>query len=119
MRSRRKFIRQSLVGAMSVGAISGRVSAKAASAGGSKPIVVSTWDFGVAANQAAWEVLKGKGRALDAVERGVRVAEADLANPTVGKGGYRWMPASWTRRATAVRWRRWSILRIPFRSPDW
>lgn len=55
---------------------------------GKKPIVISTWDFGVAANQAAWEVLGQGGRALDAVELGVRVAEADLSNPTVGKGGY-------------------------------
>lgn len=53
-----------------------------------KPIVISTWDFGMAANRAAWEVLKKKGRALDAVEQGVRVAEADLSNHTVGKGGY-------------------------------
>ena len=53
-----------------------------------KPIVVSTWDFGVAANQAAWAVLKDGGSALDAVETGVRIPEADLSNVTVGKGGY-------------------------------
>lgn len=53
-----------------------------------QPIVISTWDFGVAANQAAWAVLTKGGRALDAVEQGVRVPEADLSNPTVGKGGY-------------------------------
>lgn len=53
-----------------------------------QPIVISTWDFGIAANQAAWEVLKKGGRALDAVEQGARVPEADLNNPTVGKGGY-------------------------------
>lgn len=53
-----------------------------------KPIVISTWDFGVAANQEAWRVLKDGGKALDAVEAGVRVAEADLSNLTVGKGGY-------------------------------
>lgn len=52
-----------------------------------KPIVISTWDFGVAANQAAWRILSEGGRALDAVEAGVRIAEADLENPTVGKGG--------------------------------
>ena len=52
------------------------------------PIVISTWDFGIAANQAAWEVLKSGGRALDAVEQGVKVPEADLKNQTVGKGGY-------------------------------
>src|SRR5690606_14833738 len=44
--------------------------------------------FGIAANQAAWAVLSKGGRALDAVEQGVRVPEADLSNPTVGKGGY-------------------------------
>jgi len=51
-------------------------------------IVVSTWDFGVAANQAAWEVLKGGGWALDAVEAGARVPEADLKNHSVGRAGY-------------------------------
>ena len=51
------------------------------------PIVISTWDFGVAANAAAWEVLKNNGRALDAVEKGVRVPEADPQNQSVGLGG--------------------------------
>jgi N4-(beta-N-acetylglucosaminyl)-L-asparaginase len=32
-----------------------------------KPIVLSTWRFGIEANVAAWEVLKQNGRALDAV----------------------------------------------------
>lgn len=52
------------------------------------PIVISTWDFGVAANQAAWNVLSKGGKSLDAVEAGVKVPEADLKNVTVGKGGY-------------------------------
>lgn len=52
------------------------------------PIVVSTWDFGVAANREAWTVLQAGGSALDAVEKGVQVPEADLSNMTVGKGGY-------------------------------
>lgn len=60
----------------------------AANKGVTKPIVVSTWDFGVAANKAAWDILKAGGSALDAVEAGARVPEADLANMTVGKGGY-------------------------------
>ncbi len=51
-------------------------------------IVVSTWDFGVAANQAAWEVLRKGGWALDAVEAGARVPEADLKNHSVGRAGY-------------------------------
>jgi len=50
--------------------------------------VVSTWDFGVGANQAAWSVLSAGGRALDAVERGARWAEGELCNSTVGRCGY-------------------------------
>lgn len=52
-----------------------------------RPLVVSTWKFGKAANEAAWEVLTKKGRALDAVEAGVRVTEADPEVVDVGYGG--------------------------------
>ena len=50
------------------------------------PLVLSTWDAGLDANRAAWEVLKVGGRALDAVESGVRVTE-DSLNCCVGLGG--------------------------------
>ena len=50
--------------------------------------VVSTWDFGVAANQAAWSILAAGGKALDAVEAGAKVPEADLKNHSVGRAGY-------------------------------
>lgn len=53
----------------------------------SQPIVISTWDFGIAANAAAWKVLQKNGKALDAVEQGVWVPEADETNFTVGYGG--------------------------------
>jgi len=49
--------------------------------------VVSTWDFGVGANQAAWKELAAGGNALDAVEAGARWAESDLCNSTVGHCG--------------------------------
>jgi N4-(beta-N-acetylglucosaminyl)-L-asparaginase len=52
-----------------------------------KPIVISTWDFGKAANAAAWELLSNQGRALDAVEAGVKIPEADPNNHFVGFGG--------------------------------
>ncbi len=48
-------------------------------------IVISTWDAGLEANKAAWEVLKTGGRALDAVEKGVMVTEA-AQNCCVGLG---------------------------------
>lgn len=52
-----------------------------------KPIVISTWKHGLAANEAAWKLLADDGRALDAVEAGVRVSEADLECRSVGRGG--------------------------------
>jgi N4-(beta-N-acetylglucosaminyl)-L-asparaginase len=52
-----------------------------------KPIVVSTWRFGIEANAAAWEVLKQNGRALDAVEAGVKIPEGDPTERSVGYGG--------------------------------
>lgn len=52
-----------------------------------KPIVLSTWNFGLAANAAAWKVLENGGKALDAVETGVRVTEADPNERSVGYGG--------------------------------
>ena len=52
-----------------------------------KPIVISTWNFGVKANGAAWEILKSNGRALDAVEAGVKIPEGDPTERSVGYGG--------------------------------
>ncbi len=57
------------------------------SAKASGPVVISTWNHGIAANNAAWEVLSTGGKAIDAVEKGVRVTEADITNRSVGIGG--------------------------------
>jgi N4-(beta-N-acetylglucosaminyl)-L-asparaginase len=73
---------------LALSSLAGLAATGAAAASTSKPIVVSTWDFGVAANQAAWEVLKTGGHALDAVEAGARVPEVDLKNHSVGRAGY-------------------------------
>ncbi|MBZ0247676.1 MAG: N(4)-(beta-N-acetylglucosaminyl)-L-asparaginase [Cyclobacteriaceae bacterium] len=53
----------------------------------SKPIVVSTWNFGLEANKEAWKILSAKGRSLDAIEKGVQVPEGDPTENTVGLGG--------------------------------
>jgi N4-(beta-N-acetylglucosaminyl)-L-asparaginase len=53
----------------------------------SKPIVVSTWNFGIEANKEAWKILSKNGRALDAVEKGVQVPEGDPKESSVGLGG--------------------------------
>ncbi|MEO1714136.1 MAG: N(4)-(beta-N-acetylglucosaminyl)-L-asparaginase, partial [Bacteroidota bacterium] len=51
------------------------------------PIVVSTWNHGVPANAEAWKTLSQGGRAIDAVEAGVKLIEADPQNHSVGIGG--------------------------------
>lgn len=51
-----------------------------------KPIVVSTWDSGLAVNKVSWEILKNKGKAIDAVEKGANSIE-DTINCCVGLGG--------------------------------
>ncbi|TWR25617.1 N(4)-(beta-N-acetylglucosaminyl)-L-asparaginase [Mucilaginibacter achroorhodeus] len=89
MYNRRKFLKLSAATA-SVAAISRSAIAKNlyTTAENKFPIVISTWDFGIAANKAAWKVLEKGGRAVDAVEAGVRIPEADMKNHTVGRAGY-------------------------------
>lgn len=86
MSSRRKFLQSSLFSSAAV-LFGGRVSAKEKSYATvtGQPVVISTWNEGIEANKGAWEVLGKGGRALDAVEVGVRVTEASQ-NCCVGLG---------------------------------
>lgn len=90
MFNRRKFIKASALSA-ALFSIDKKSMANGLSVSKSKtinkPIVISTWDFGVAANADAWKVLSKSGNALDAVEQGVWVPEADETNQSVGYGG--------------------------------
>ncbi len=52
-----------------------------------KPVVISTWNHGLAANEGAWQVLSSAGSALNAVEAGVRITESDPTGQSVGIGG--------------------------------
>ena len=63
-----------------------KIEPQAATLPSIRPITVCTWNF-LNATAKAWEVLDAGGSALDAVEQGVRVEEADVTNETVGKGG--------------------------------
>jgi N4-(beta-N-acetylglucosaminyl)-L-asparaginase len=89
MYNRRKFLKISAAGA-SIAAFSPSAFAKTSVsiAPVNVPIVISTWDFGVPANKEAWKTLSIGGRALDAVEAGVKIPEADMNNHTVGRAGY-------------------------------
>ena len=51
------------------------------------PIILSTSNHGLPANDVAWKVLENDGSAMDAAEAGARVAEADPTITSVGFGG--------------------------------
>lgn len=89
MSTRRKFLQTSFLG--SIGLFSGKKILAQSDADyptiKNEPIVLSTWDFGKAANTEAWTILGKGGRALDAVEAGVKIPEADPNNQSVGYGG--------------------------------
>jgi N4-(beta-N-acetylglucosaminyl)-L-asparaginase len=82
--NRRHFLK---VGGAIASALSFNTSFAKISTAAVKPVVISTWNFGKAANVEAWKVLSANGRALDAVEKGVHVPEADPNETTVGLGG--------------------------------
>ncbi len=89
MASRRKFIKTGVLasaGVMLSGAKSDALTLPIKKATG--PMVISTWDFGIPANEVAMEVLLKGGRALDAVEEGVKIPEADPTITSVGRGGF-------------------------------
>jgi N4-(beta-N-acetylglucosaminyl)-L-asparaginase len=96
MGSRRSFIRKSLLGAIAAG-IGSRFGYAESIFENSlmtdpdviRPTVISTWFHGLEANEAAWKIMQNGGAALDAVEKGVNVSEAD---PTVNSVGYGGLP---------------------------
>jgi len=88
MSSRRNFLKSATLTSVALAA-GNLLSGKNRSLTGIKnnPVVVSTWNFGRIANVGAWDILGKGGRALDAVENGVKIAEADPLVQTVGYGG--------------------------------
>jgi len=86
--SRRKFLDRTAVGVLAGTAFQvERLAAATDELKSEKPLVVSTWPFGKAANDVALTVLARGGSLLDAVEQGIWVVESDPANHSVGLGG--------------------------------
>jgi N4-(beta-N-acetylglucosaminyl)-L-asparaginase len=93
---RRTFIKNSglggaalLGGTWAAGCEDSREKNEKVEAGGGQtraPLVIATWNVPNATGRA-YEVLVQKGSALDAVEKGVMMEEADVNNQSVGKGG--------------------------------
>lgn len=83
MISRKKFLQLTSLTAPFLGSL----SSFSESIPTGKPIVISTWAPNVKANAEAWKTLSANGRALDAVEAGVKIPEADPNDISVGYGG--------------------------------
>lgn len=84
MTTRRKFIQQTALAASALPFVKTVAGASPAS---TSPVILSTWNFGLAANVEAWKILGKGGRALDAVEAAAKVPEADPLETSVGYGG--------------------------------
>ncbi len=97
MSNRRKFIKKAALGSIALSSgivyadsnqnfenLRGPTSAKAIK----KPIIISTWNHGLPANEEAWKVLQSGKPALDAIESGVKIPEGDPEVRSVGYGGF-------------------------------
>jgi isoaspartyl peptidase/L-asparaginase-like protein (Ntn-hydrolase superfamily) len=91
MVDRRKFLLSSLAASLGISIPAGgnSTSRRLVDEGDVKrPAVISTWKHGLAANVVAWEKLSAGQTALNAVEAGVMVSEADPGVASVGFGGF-------------------------------
>lgn len=93
MSGRRSFIKKSAIGALGAFLLpktTKSIMRKNSNIHSSKefPMVISTWKHGLAANKAAMHSLLKGHKAIDAVEIGVKVSEADPETNSVGYGGW-------------------------------
>ena len=92
MSERRSFIKKSAIGALGAFLLPKTTEAIMGTNNNTHsskefPMVISTWRHGLAANEAAMDSLLNGGKAIDAVEIGVKVPEADPESMSVGLGG--------------------------------
>ena len=87
MNTRRGFIAQTLATGVTLPIATVTAAQDKPTAKPVRPVVISTWNMGVAANEEAWKILAAGGKSLDAVEAGVKISEADPAITSVGYGG--------------------------------
>ena len=87
MSTRRKFIQTSALTSMALLFKKGFAAPLENIIVKNNPIVISTWGPNVKSNAEAWKSLSAGGRAVDAVESGVQIAEADPDDMSVGYGG--------------------------------
>ena len=85
--SRRRFMRETALAAGGLDLAGTARAERDIPMNTARPLFISTWPFGKAANEQSLRTAEQGGSVLDAVERGIHVAEADASNPSVGLGG--------------------------------
>ncbi|MFZ4635207.1 MAG: N(4)-(beta-N-acetylglucosaminyl)-L-asparaginase [Saprospiraceae bacterium] len=88
MHNRRRFLRQSMLAPWLGPLFWNALGQQPTESEPVLPMAIATWGNNVKATAAAWEVLRQGGYALDAVEAGARVPEADPGDTSVGYGGF-------------------------------
>lgn len=93
---RRNFIKKAAIGAVGISVVlsCGETSIKTEDESVTanvnnkkKPVVISTWNHGLIANEETWKRLKEGKISLDAIEAGLKIPEADPNIRSVGYGG--------------------------------
>lgn len=95
MSNRRDFIKTTALGAIGASTLLSCKNASedkleetsAALLSQKKPLIISTWNHGLPANEETWKQLKKGKSPLDAIEAGVMIPEADPQVRSVGYGG--------------------------------
>lgn len=94
MSNRRNFIKKATLGTIGISTVlsCGKLAKKrytevASAETQKKPIIISTWRHGLAANEEAWKKLKNGASTLDAIVSGVGISEGDPEVRSVGYGG--------------------------------
>ncbi|MFV0540407.1 MAG: N(4)-(beta-N-acetylglucosaminyl)-L-asparaginase [Aestuariibaculum sp.] len=96
MSNRRDFIKKTALGTLGASAFltcNNSIKAKTATTVSEpnkikKPLIISTWNHGLPANDEAWKQLKAGKSGIDAIEAGVKIPEGDPDVRSVGYGGY-------------------------------
>ncbi|WP_339916061.1 N(4)-(beta-N-acetylglucosaminyl)-L-asparaginase [Yeosuana marina] len=96
MSNRRDFIKTTALGAIGASTLLSCKNASenkleetsAALLSQKKPLIISTWNHGLPANEETWKQLKNGKPTLDAIEAGMKIPEADPKIRSVGYGGY-------------------------------
>ena len=97
MSQRRDFIKKAALGTIGISTVLSckeltekeeNTSEKTVVKNPKKPLIISTWNHGLPANEATWKELKNGKSTLDAIEEGMKIPEADPKVRSVGYGGF-------------------------------